>query len=143
VRTSTKKLWDLGFALLSGILAIGVGFLILVMFQIYETASIQACGKSGMVGRARGPIFIAAYAAAGFVYGRRRDYGIDHSLVATSPILVFLVAILRGEQVDITGLIAGTSTMILPPFAAHWLASFLGWQTVKRGRRGETAAAPD
>jgi len=127
---SSGKSRDLGFALLSGILALAIEFFVLVPAKIYETAT----GSGGLAKSAQ-LVIVTAYMMAGFVYGRKRGFGVDRSLAAVAPLLIMmLVVVITAEQLDLPWVIIGMLTAGLTPFTAHWLASYLGWKTAPARR---------
>ena len=134
---SSGKLRDLGFALLSGILALAVGSFVLVAVKIFETANALATGEGGPPRSTHLVIFIASYAVAGFFYGRKRGFGFGRSLAAAAPILIMalLVLVVPAEQFELPWVIMGMLATILPPCMAHWLASYVGWKTVPVQRK--------
>lgn len=134
-----KSLSGIVFAVISGIFAMAGGAFLIILLQIWETASVSGGGTAGLVERARAPIFITAFAVGGFVYGRHRGSAIVYSLAAASPILLLLVAALStAGQVDPIRVAAGVMRTLLPPMGAYWLGSLLGWRTTRKKRREDS-----
>ena len=120
------------YALLSGVVAVVMSGTVFLALQIY--IAVVAGGPD-----VKGPSLelgatLAAFFAAGFIFGRRHACGLDYSLVALIPLgIFFVVLVVNVGRVPILlalKLVVGGAV----GFLCHWLGSLVGHRTTRRKR---------